>query len=92
MSWNKSSLFVILAAVWCLQYVTFATALPLHPLEENGYINDSEDVDKFPLGNPDLFEGDMILTKKQFQEYYGDDSSHINNNQNEHVSMVLILY
>ena len=31
----------------------------------------------------DIFEGDIVITEEQYEEYYGGDSSHDSSNQNE---------
>ena len=62
MSLTRSLLPLTLVAVWSLNYTEFTAA---RPLTSQG---DEEDT----LFDPNLFEGDILITPEQYEEYYGD--------------------
>ena len=84
MSVIETSLFLILVtmAVWSLQYATFTATMPL-AFEGSGN-NMEYGQNGFPY-DPDLFEGDIIITPEQYKEYY-DDGNLDDSDQPEHVS------
>ena len=82
---ERSLFFMLVVAVWSLPYATFTAALPLGRNGNNNVMEAGQNDNNYY--DPDLFEGDIVITTEQYKMYF-EDSKSDENSELEHVSYI----